>query len=46
MTPNLRSLGLTDESQLEPVAATCNLRQGGYHTLTREEVLQVLKESF
>jgi alcohol dehydrogenase YqhD (iron-dependent ADH family) len=46
MTPNLRSLGLTDESQLEPVAATCNLRQGGYHTLTREEVLQVLRDSF
>lgn len=46
MTANLRQLGLPDDSLLETIAATCNLRQGGYHALTREEVLQVLRESF
>lgn len=46
MTTNLRQLGLPDDSLLETIAATCNLRQGGYHPLTRAEVLQVLRESF
>ena len=46
MTANLRQLGLPDDSLLETIAATCNLRKGGYHPLTRQEVLQVLRESF
>lgn len=46
MTPNLRALGIPDESRLAEIAATCNLRRGGYYTLTREDVLQVLRESF
>lgn len=46
MTPNLRALGILDESRLAEIAATCNLRRGGYYTLTREDVLQVLRESF
>lgn len=46
MTPNLRALGIPDDSRLEEIAATCNLRRGGYYTLTREDVLQVLRESF
>ena len=46
MTPNLRALGILDESRLAEIAATCNLRRGGYCTLTREDVLQVLRESF
>lgn len=46
MTPNLRALGIPDDSRLEEIAATCNLRHGGYYTLTREDVLQVLRESF
>ncbi|MBP3319855.1 MAG: iron-containing alcohol dehydrogenase [Ruminiclostridium sp.] len=46
MTSNLRELGIPDDSQLGTIASTCNLRQGGYHTLTRNEVLQILKDSF
>lgn len=46
MTSNLRELGIPDDSLLEEIAATCNRRKGGYHTLTQEEVLQVLRESF
>ena len=46
MTANLRQLGLPDDSLLETIAATCNLRKGGYHPLTRQEVLRVLRESF
>ena len=46
MTPNLRALGIPDESRLAEIAATCNLRRGGYYTLTREDVLQMLRESF
>lgn len=46
MTPHLRALGILDESRLAEIAATCNLRRGGYYTLTREDVLQVLRESF
>lgn len=46
MTPTLRALGIPDESRLEEIAKTCNLRKGGYHPLTHEEVLQILRESF
>lgn len=46
MTVNLRELGVPDDSLLETIASTCNLRQGGYYTLTRADVLQVLRESF
>ncbi len=46
MTANLRELGIPDDSLLETISSTCNLRQGGYYTLTREDVLQVLRKSF
>ncbi len=46
MTPNLRALGITDDSKFQEIANSCNLRKGGYHTLTRQEILQILKDSF
>lgn len=46
MTPNLRALGITDGSKFEEIANSCNLRQGGYHPLTRQEILQILRDSF
>ena len=46
MTANLRELGIPDDSQLEAIANSCRIKRGGYHTLTRQEILQVLQESF
>ena len=46
MTSSLRELGIPDDSLLETIAGTCYIRKGGYHPLTRKEVLQILRESF
>ncbi|MCI8829271.1 MAG: iron-containing alcohol dehydrogenase [Ruminiclostridium sp.] len=46
MTPTLRALGITDDSKFQEIAESCNLRKGGYHTLTRQEIMQILRDSF
>ena len=46
MCSTLRELGIPDDSQLGKVASSCVRKQGGYHTLTRNEILQILKDSF
>ena len=46
MATSLRELGITDDSGLGEVASSCVRRPSGYHTLTRNEILQILKESF
>lgn len=46
MTPTLRALGIPDESRLAEIADTVTLRRGGYHQLTRDEVLAILRASF
>ena len=46
MTPTLRALGVPDDSLLEEIAGTCNIKRGGYHPLNREEILQILRDSF
>lgn len=46
MTSSLRELGVPDDSLLETIVGTCSIRKGGYHLLTRKEVLQILRESF
>ena len=46
MASTLRELGIPDDSQLGEVASSCIRRQAGYHTLTRNEIYQILKDSF
>ena len=46
MASTLRALGISDDSQLGEVASSCIRRQAGYHTLTRNEIYQILKDSF
>ena len=46
MTATLRELGIPDDSLLEEIAGTCNIKRGGYHPLNRGEILQILRESF
>lgn len=46
MTPTLRALGITDDSKFQEIAESCNLRKGGYHTLTRQGIMQILRDSF
>lgn len=45
MVTNLRDLGIPEQAPLQTIADTCNLRRGGYYTLTRDDVLQVLQNS-
>ena len=46
MCSTLRELGIPDDSLLGEIASSCVRKQGGYHTLTRNEILQILKDSF
>ncbi|MBQ2925222.1 MAG: iron-containing alcohol dehydrogenase [Ruminiclostridium sp.] len=46
MATSLRELGITDPSGLGEVASSCIRRPAGYHTLTRNEIYQILKDSF
>lgn len=46
MTATLRELGIPDDTQLPTIADTCYIRKGGYHTLTRKDVLEILQKSF
>lgn len=46
MTPTLRALGITDDSKFQEIAESCNLRKGGYHTPTRQGIMQILRDSF
>ena len=46
MCSSLRELGISDDSLLPEIASSCVRKQGGYHTLTRNEILQILKDSF
>ena len=46
MSSSLRELGIPDDSLLGEIASSCVRKQGGYHTLTRNEILQILKDSF
>lgn len=46
MTATLRELGIPDDTLLEEIAGTCNIKRGGYHPLSRGEILQILRESF
>lgn len=46
MTATLRELGVPNDSLLEEIALSCNIKRGGYHPLNRQEILQILRESF
>ncbi len=46
MCSTLRELGIPDDRLLGEIASSCVRKQGGYHTLTRNEILQILKDSF
>jgi len=46
MSSSLRELGIPDDSLLPEIASSCFRKQGGYHTLTRNEILQILKDCF
>ena len=41
-----REMGITDESVLKPVADSCNITAGCCKQLSREELLEILKECF
>lgn len=42
----LRELGMTDESILPDIAASCNIAPGSYGKMTKEAILEILKECF
>ena len=44
MVTSLRDL-VFQQAPLQTIADTCNLRRGGYYTLTRDDVLRVLQNS-
>lgn len=40
----LRELGINDESLLKEIADSCNISAGSYKRMTKEEILEILKE--
>lgn len=42
----LRELGISDRAILKEIADSCNISQGSYKRMTREEILEMLQECF
>ena len=42
----LREIGVSDKTELKVIADSCNISQGSYQKMTREEILKILNECY